>query len=330
MRKFITKMKPGFMLVGLSALALVAVGCKSDSTTKTDTVTTYTFDADVLPLFTEAGGFYEGSQACTTAGCHTTLAESAAHEMGLDSYDHITSGADSVTGAPGVSILGQGECGHGAPADPAVSAPDWGTSVLRSRLRDTRMPPGWTWDATEANRDANAILDLQAWVEGGATEAGFTTAGTNSGMSPEAIFSTAGAFYDGSPACTTCHGGTDAASAHELGFKTYAQVMAGADSVTGAPGVSILGQGACHHGAPEAANAADDWAANWSMSKLRWRTRNTRMPPGWETALSNNGASYDETLADRDAPGIKMMESWITAGASATEAFECVEAGACK
>ncbi|MBI5965261.1 MAG: hypothetical protein HY863_17415, partial [Chloroflexi bacterium] len=90
-----------------------------------------TFEADILPLFTANGVWYEGSQACT--GCHFANSENSYHEMDLTSYQGIVTGADSISAPPGVSILGASEVGQ--------TDFDWDHSKLRSRLRNNRMPP---------------------------------------------------------------------------------------------------------------------------------------------------------------------------------------------
>lgn len=99
------------------------------------------FEADVLPLFTTPGAWFEGSQACTD--CHYDNSEDSYHEMDLSSYDGILLGGDVLSKPPGEAI---------------VVAGDWEGSKLRGRLRNNRMPPGWEFDLTEENRDGPTIL----------------------------------------------------------------------------------------------------------------------------------------------------------------------------
>ena len=106
------------------------------------------FERDVLPFFTEASMWFDGSQAC--AGCHFASSENSYHEMDLTSYEGIITGADSISAPPGVSILGASAIG----ADDY----DWDHSKLKERLRNNRMAPGWEFDITEENRDGPIVL----------------------------------------------------------------------------------------------------------------------------------------------------------------------------
>ena len=106
-----------------------------------------TFDANVLPLFTVDGAWFEGSQACT--GCHFGNTENSYHEMDLSSYAGIMAGGDVLSEPPGVPILGQSEVG--------ATDYDWEHAKLRERLRNNRMPPGWEFDITEENRDGPVV-----------------------------------------------------------------------------------------------------------------------------------------------------------------------------
>ncbi|MBI5944346.1 MAG: hypothetical protein HY864_08260 [Chloroflexi bacterium] len=106
------------------------------------------FSRDVLPFFTQAGMWFEGSQACT--GCHFSNSENSYHEMDLSTYQGVVTGADSISSPPGVSILGASEIG--------ATDYDWGHSKLRERLRNNRMPPGIEFDITEENRDGPLVL----------------------------------------------------------------------------------------------------------------------------------------------------------------------------
>ncbi|MDP1545420.1 MAG: hypothetical protein Q8L87_05305, partial [Anaerolineales bacterium] len=142
---------------------------------------TATFEADILPLFTQNNVWFDGAQACT--GCHFANTENSYHEMDLTSYEGIVTGADSLSSPPGVSILGASAVG--------ATDFDWAHSKLRERMRNNRMPPGWTFDITEVNRDGlcvevgdegvtvlpgqfgcdlNGVGVLEAWVVTGAPE----------------------------------------------------------------------------------------------------------------------------------------------------------------
>ena len=105
------------------------------------------FEADVLPLFTEAGAWFEGSQPCTA--CHFAVSEDSYHEMDLTTYEGILAGADGLEKPPGVSLLGE--------SSPGAGDFDWGHSKMRERFRNNRMPPGWTFDISEENRDGPTL-----------------------------------------------------------------------------------------------------------------------------------------------------------------------------
>jgi len=107
-----------------------------------------TFERDVLPFFTQPNMWYEGSQACT--GCHFANSEASYHEMDLGTYAGILAGGDVLSEPPGVPILGQSEVG--------ATDFNWDTSKLNERLRNNRMPPGWTFDITEENRDGPLVM----------------------------------------------------------------------------------------------------------------------------------------------------------------------------
>jgi hypothetical protein len=260
-----------------------------------------TFEADILPLFTENSVWYEGSQACT--GCHFANSENSYHEMDLSSYAGILAGADVLEDPPGESLLGQSE--------PGVGAFNWGASEMRHRLRNNRMPPDWPFDIDEENRDgpcvaasaegveiqtdasgeivygcdANAVGLIGAWVEAGAPESDpFPYAGAQLTFARDVLpfFTEGGMWYEGSQACTGCHFANSENSYHEMDLSSYAGILAGADVLEDPPGESLLG---------ESEPGAGDF--NWAASELRHRLRDNRMPPD---------SPFDITEANRDGP----------------------------
>ena len=244
-----------------------------------------TFDADIQPLFTTNGLWFEGAQACT--GCHFANSENSYHEMDLSSYEGIMIGGDALSEPPGVPILGQSEFG--------ATDYDWAHSKLRGRLRNNRMPPGWEFDITEENRDGptldvngtevRAVPLLQAWVEAGAPQTdafGDYAATFDANIQP--LFTTNGLWFEGAQACTGCHFANSEVSYHEMDLSSYAGIMTGADALSEPPGVPILGNSEV---------GATDY--DWDHSKLKERLRNNRMPPGWE---------FDITEENRDGPVI--------------------------
>ncbi|MBI5964826.1 MAG: hypothetical protein HY863_15210, partial [Chloroflexi bacterium] len=210
----------------------------------------------------------------------------------------IVTGADSISAPPGVSILGASEVGQ--------TDFDWDHSKLRSRLRNNRMPPGWTFDITETNRDGlcveisangaavvpgeygcelNSVGLIGAWVEAGAPETdpfAYGDAQLTFERDVLPFFTEAGMWFDGSQACTGCHFANSENSYHEMDLTSYQGIVTGADSISAPPGVSILG--ASEIGATD---------FNWAGSKLRERLRNNRMAPGIE---------FDITEENRDGP----------------------------
>jgi hypothetical protein len=242
-----------------------------------------TFEADVLPLFTQNGVWFEGSQACT--GCHFAVSETSYHEMDLTTHEGILLGADSLSD----------------PDDPeAIIEPgDWGASSLRARLRNNRMPPGFPFDITEANRDGqcvevsaegaqvlvgefgcelNAVGLIGAWVDAGAPEGEFTYGDAQLNFERDVLplFTEADMWFEGSQACTGCHFAVSENSYHEMDLTTYEGILLGADALSDPDD-------------PEAIIEPGDWGA----SSLRARLRNNRMPPG---------SPFDITEGNRDGP----------------------------
>ncbi|RME05597.1 MAG: hypothetical protein D6803_08545, partial [Anaerolineae bacterium] len=106
-----------------------------------------TYAEDIQPLFTQANVWFDGSPPCSS--CHFANAENSYHEMDLSSHQGMMSGADALSSPPGVPILGQSEVG--------ATDFNWDASKLKARLRNNRMPPGWEFDITEANRDGPCV-----------------------------------------------------------------------------------------------------------------------------------------------------------------------------
>ena len=341
-----------------------AAGLKGDTGDTGDTGPTgptgpgaglYDFKKDVLPLFTTAGAFYSGSTACTATGCHD--AATGAHELDMRSYNGIIAGADGTF----VSVLGQSNSsgsvgGAGSAQHPSLNGVDWDHSKMKGRLRDNRMPPGWTFDSTEANRSTPEINLIVQWMDDGAPATQTATTGSagarlgynsilsdikpnasgkygvsdvHTGTAPtwqlagattiQGLFTTAGAFYSGSQACsaTGCH--DSATGAHELDLTTYAGLTAGADGT----GVSVLGQknskypyayGATGSATTPTYATGTDSDPNSGKSKMKDRLRNNRMPPGW---------TFDSTEANRSTPEINLVGAWIKSGAYENVPFTC-------
>ena len=298
------------------------------------------FQSDILPLFTENGLWFEGSQAC--ASCHFANTENSYHEMDLTSYQGIMIGGDALSKPPGVPLFGQSEVG--------ATDFDWDHAKLRGRLRNNRMPPGWDFDITEENRDGacievsglgvnvllgeygcdlNAVGLIAAWVQSDAPNGKFSYDDTSVDFERDVLpfFTEDNMWFEGSQACTGCHFANSENSYHEMNLSSYEGILTGADSLSSPPGVSILG---------ESAIGAGDF--DWDHSKLKERLRNNRMAPGWD---------FDITEENRDGPlvlhgmaikekseitsldngecevkAVNLIGAWTTAGASEDNSFD--------
>ena len=284
-----------------------------------------TYEADILPLFTESSLWFEGAQACS--GCHFENSENSYHEMDLVSYEGIMAGGDVLSAPPGVPILGQSEVG--------IIDFDWEHAKLRERLRNNRMPPGWPFDISETNRDGpcveasgdsvivvvdaegnlqygcdlNALGVLEAWVEAGAPETetfDFSSGSLVFERDVLPFFTEAGMWFVGSQACSSCHFGNNENSYHEMDLSTYEGILKGGDVLSKPPGVPILGQSEI---------GATDY--DWGHSKLRARLRNNRMAPGFP---------FDITEENRDGPEIQ-AGAIIVPGESSEDNDEVEENG---
>jgi len=112
-----------------------------------DTVTK-NFDAHVLPLFTNANVWAQGSSACNSFGCHT--GPDGAHQLDMGSYEGIMLGS------------------HGG-EEPIIAPGDSEESTLHWRLRNNRMPfgiPSWV------PRDGphGEVFIIGQWVNEGALD----------------------------------------------------------------------------------------------------------------------------------------------------------------
>ncbi|MBT3391889.1 MAG: hypothetical protein HN413_15935 [Chloroflexi bacterium] len=299
-----------------------------------------TYEADIQPLFTENGLWFESAQACT--GCHFGNTENSYHEMDLSSYAGIMIGGDALSSPPGVPLFGQSEIG--------ATDYDWDHSKLKERLRNNRMPPGWEFDITEANRDGPCLevsddgvevelgeydcdlhaMDLiGAWVEAGAPESdSFEAGGAALTFERDVLpfFTEPNMWFEGSQNCTGCHFGNTENSYHEMDLSSYEGIMLGGDVLSSPPGVPLLGQSEV---------GATDY--DWDHSKLRGRLRNNRMAPGVEfditeenrdgpLVLHGERVKTDTEMAlygngDCEVKAVDLIAAWVEAGTPETEAF---------
>lgn len=258
------------------------------------------FDKDILTLFTKSGKWHKNQQSC--ASCHFSNGENSFHEMDLSSYEGLMRGGDVLSKPPGVPLFGETAIGD--------TNYDWEHSKLKARMRDNRMPPGWTFDITEANRDGpcvdmsasgaqvvteghglkygcdnNALGLIGAWVGAGAPEhKEFAYGGGVADFDRDVLpfFTKAGTWFPNSQSCGSCHFGNIESSFHEMDLTSYKGLMRGGDVISKPPGVPLFG---------ESVIGAKDY--DWGHSKMKGRLRNNRMPPG---------ISFDITEANRDGP----------------------------
>lgn len=246
-----------------------------------------TFDADILPLYTEDNIWGDDLAACSS--CHTGNTEESLHEMDFTSYAGMMLGGDVLAKPPGVPMFGQSKVG--------ATDFDWGHSKMKQRLRDNRMPPGVEFDITEENRDGPCKINKDNGCEVGALG---DWAGTHGGHPQNdatfkstilPMFTTENYWGEDTPACASCHTGLTEESAHEMDLTSYAGLMGGGDTLGKPPGISLLAGYNTRHAAQ--GQHPIDLASDWGHSTLRHRLRDNRMPPGIE---------FDITEENRDGP----------------------------
>jgi len=116
-----------------------------------------TFNSDVLPFFTDDNMWFTNSTPCVE--CHWGNIEESFHLMDLSSYDGFIYGADG----------GEHPVLNGTKtALTSATDIDWGSSRIKHRLRDNRMPPNAPFLLSEENRDGPDVWDP---VEGEMTTA---------------------------------------------------------------------------------------------------------------------------------------------------------------
>ena len=130
-----------------------------------------TFNNDVLPFFTDGSMWFDGSTSCVE--CHWGNIEESYHLMDLSSYDGFIYGADGGEHP----VLNGTKTALGS-----TDEIDWGSSRIKKRLRDNRMPPDAPFLLSEENRDGPDVWDpvngeivtavdlIGLWLEAGASE----------------------------------------------------------------------------------------------------------------------------------------------------------------
>ena len=298
--------------------------------------TAVSYRDDIQPLFTKGGAWfnYGGTAAGACVTCHAgddgidpEECPPECHLMDLGTRAGMLNGADGGS----VPILGES----------AVDATDydWGKSDLRKRLRNNRMPPGFPFAIDESNRnggdidlsndgddinlggqfylnttggdvdygilETNAIGLLEAYVGGlkGSPVTYAGSAGTVTFTDVAGLFSKPNVWYNGGPACTSCHYcNTEPPCFHMIDFNTEAGLLAGADNGE----EPLLG---------ESVVGAKDF--NWGSSGLRKRLRNNRMPPEAPFVLDESGRDGPmlvHPVTGSDVSAVDLIGDWVDAG----------------
>ena len=298
--------------------------------------TAVSYRDDIQPLFTKGGAWfnYGGTAAGACVTCHAgddgidpEECPPECHLMDLGTRAGMLNGADGGS----VPILGES----------AVDATDydWGESTLKKRLRNNRMPPGFPFAIDESNRDGgdidlsndgddinlggqfylnttggdvdygiletNAIGLLEAYVGGlkGSPVTYAGSAGTVTFTDVAGLFSKPNVWYNGGPACTSCHYcNTEPPCYHMIDFNTEAGLLAGADNGE----EPLLG---------ESVVGAKDF--NWGSSGLRKRLRNNRMPPEAPFVLDESGRDGPmlvHPVTGSDVSAVDLIGEWVDAG----------------
>ncbi|OEJ66721.1 hypothetical protein [Magnetovibrio blakemorei] len=167
-----------------------------------------------------------------------------------------------------------------APAQKIVAPGDGDHSLIRSFIRDNRMPFGVSFDVPT---NLPAILAVKKWIDDGAKNDNFF----KQTVLPSFKDPTA---YGGSAACVECHmSNQEPPSFHELNLSSYDGVMLGADAIAkkaeGLPAVKIVIPG------------------DSEGSKLYQRLVRNRMPAGIDPG------------ENRDHPNLQVLLRWINKGA---------------
>ena len=298
--------------------------------------TAVSYRDDIQPLFTKGGAWfnYGGTAAGACVTCH-------AGDDGIDPEEcppechlmDLGTRAGMLNGADGGSVPILGESAVGA------TDYDWGKSDLRKRLRNNRMPPGFPFAIDESNRnggdidlsndgddinlggqfylnttggdvdygilETNAIGLLEAYVGGlkGSPVTYAGSAGTVTFTDVAGLFSKPNVWYNGGPACTSCHYcNTEPPCFHMIDFNTEAGLLAGADNGE----EPLLG---------ESVVGAKDF--NWGSSGLRKRLRNNRMPPEAPFVLDESGRDGPmlvHPVTGSDVSAVDLIGEWVDAG----------------
>ena len=306
----VTGASEGMVFIGATGNTSGAASFASVTVTA-EAATEVSFSKHVLPLFTTDEIWFAGTERCTS--CHAGEGPYS-HELDMGTHAGVIAGADGGD----EPILGN---------DVGQTNYDWGSSGLRRRLRNNRMPPYFPFVMDMSNRNGPTLEDdgtghftpkrpfeygsepdavhlFEAWVNAITTDLAdstivFSYGGLTSLTFADDIlpfFTEHSIWFEGSESCASCHFDNSESSSHELDLTSYKGTMLGAD----AGDEAILEQG------------------DWSASPLRKRFRNNRMPPGmpFQFGQANRKGPWlthpvDGTLIQ----AVDLIGEWVSNGA---------------
>lgn len=273
--------------------------------------TEVSFSQHILPLFTTDEIWFAGTEKCTA--CHSGEGPYS-HELDMGSWQGVIAGAD----AGAEPILGN---------DPGQTNFDWGSSSLRGRLRNNRMPTHFPFVMDMSNRNGPILEDdgtghfvpkipfeygsepdavhlFEAWVNAITTNlADSTIVFSYGGLSTltfsddiQPFFTEHNKWFPNSESCVSCHFDNSDVSAHEMDLTSYKGIMLGADA-----------------GAEPIIEPGD-----WSASSLRPRFRNNRMPPNspFQFGQGNrNGPWLTHPVSGEPVQAVNLIGEWVSDGA---------------
>lgn len=301
----VTGVSEGIVFIGATGNTSGSAAFASVTVTK-EMATEVSFDKHVLPLFTTDEIWFPGTEACTA--CHAGEGLYS-HELDMGTYLGVIAGAD----AGDEPILGH---------DIGDTNYDWGSSGLRRRLRNNRMPPNFPFVMDMSNRNGPVLEDdgsghlipkrpfvygsepdvvhlIGAWVDAGAEDGTFSYSGFTSLTFTDDVlpfFTEHNMWFSGSESCVACHYSNDEDSSHELDLTSHAGILLGAD----------------------AGDEAIIEVGDWSASPLRKRFRNNRMPPNSPFMFgqgNRKGPWLTHPVSGDPIQAVDLIGEWVSDGA---------------
>jgi hypothetical protein len=306
----VTGVSEGMVFIGATGNTSGAAAFTS-VTVVTEAATEVSFSNHILPLFTTDEIWFAGTERCTS--CHAGEGPYS-HELDMGTHAGVIAGADGGD----EPILGN---------DVGQTNYDWGSSGLRRRLRNNRMPPNFPFVMDMSNRNGPTLEDdgtghftpkrpfeygsepdavhlIGAWVDAISSDPAdstivFSYGGLASLTFADDIlpfFTDHNIWFEGSESCVSCHFDNSESSSHELDLTSYKGIMLGAD----AGDEAILVQG------------------DWSASPLRKRFRNNRMPPGMPFQFgqaNRKGPWLTHPVDGTRIQAVDLIGEWVSNGA---------------